>query len=85
MLMGAGGNLGLAVGNDAVFLIDDQYAPLTPKIQARSLPEAVSSCSTHWHGDHTGQRALRRGGRDRAMTVRSGRRGVTMLTTALRP
>ena len=29
MLTGAGGNIGLSVGEDAVFLIDDQYAPLT--------------------------------------------------------
>ncbi len=26
MLMGAGGNLGLSVGDDGIFLIDDQYA-----------------------------------------------------------
>ena len=34
MLSGAGGNIGLAVGNDGVFMIDDQYAPLTEKILA---------------------------------------------------
>ena len=34
MLTGAGGNIGLSVGADAVFLIDDQYAPMTPKIKA---------------------------------------------------
>ena len=34
MLTGAGGNIGLSVGEDAVFLVDDQYAPLTPKIKA---------------------------------------------------
>jgi hypothetical protein len=34
MLQGAGGNIGLSVGADAAFLIDDQYAPLTPKIKA---------------------------------------------------
>lgn len=58
MLTGAGGNLGLTVGEDGAFLIDDQFAPLTEKIQA-----AVSAVSdepvryvinTHWHGDHTG-------------------------------
>jgi glyoxylase-like metal-dependent hydrolase (beta-lactamase superfamily II) len=58
MMTGAGGNLGLAVGPDAVFLIDDQYAPLTPKIQ--SAVAAVTAkpvqfiLNTHWHGDHTG-------------------------------
>ena len=30
MMVGAGGNLGLSVGEDAVFVIDDQFAPLTP-------------------------------------------------------
>ena len=32
MLKGSGGNIALFVGNDAVFMIDDQFAPLTPKI-----------------------------------------------------
>ncbi|MEL7311162.1 MAG: MBL fold metallo-hydrolase, partial [Pseudomonadota bacterium] len=34
MLTGRGGNLGLSTGEDATFLIDDQYAPLTDKIEA---------------------------------------------------
>src|SRR3990172_6057195 len=34
MLAGAGGNMGLSVGDDAVFLVDDEFAPLTPKIRA---------------------------------------------------
>ena len=58
MLMGRGGNLGLSVGGDGVFLIDDQYAPLTGKIVAaiREIPpEPVRFVlNTHWHGDHTG-------------------------------
>ena len=32
MLLGAGGNIGLFAGDDGVFMIDDQFAPLTPKI-----------------------------------------------------
>ncbi|MEX2154109.1 MAG: MBL fold metallo-hydrolase [Gemmatimonadaceae bacterium] len=58
MLTGAGGNIGLSVGEDAAFLVDDQYAPLTPKIIAAVA--AVTSkpirfvVNTHWHGDHTG-------------------------------
>jgi cyclase len=58
MLTGAGGNLALSVGEDAVFLVDDQYAPMTPKIKAAIA--AISSkpvrfvINTHWHGDHTG-------------------------------
>ncbi len=34
MLTGAGGNMGLCVGQDGAFLIDDQYAPLSEKILA---------------------------------------------------
>ena len=40
MLMGAGGNIGVSVGEDGVFLIDDQFAPLTPKIKAAILIES---------------------------------------------
>jgi glyoxylase-like metal-dependent hydrolase (beta-lactamase superfamily II) len=58
MLTGRGGNIGASVGDDGVFLVDDQYAPLTEKIRA-----AVAGISgepirfvinTHWHEDHTG-------------------------------
>ena len=31
MLEGNGGNIGLCVGNDGAFIIDDQFAPLTKK------------------------------------------------------
>ncbi len=58
MLKGAGGNIGLAVGDDGVFLIDDQFAPLTDKIRAAiaALHEGPVRfvLNTHWHGDHTG-------------------------------
>ena len=58
MLTGAGGNIGLSVGEDAVFLIDDQYAPLAPKIKAaiaRITPKPVQFVlNTHFHFDHTG-------------------------------
>ena len=33
MLMGRGGNIGISAGEDGVFMIDDQYAPLTEKIK----------------------------------------------------
>ena len=32
MLEGAGGNIGVSVGEDGVFVIDDQFAPLSEKI-----------------------------------------------------
>jgi cyclase len=58
MLAGAGGNIGLSVGEDAVFLIDDQYAPLTERIVAaiaKITPKPVRFVlNTHWHGDHVG-------------------------------
>ena len=58
MMMGSGGNLGLSVGEDAVFLIDDQFAPLTEKITAaiaKITPRPVKFIvNTHWHFDHTG-------------------------------
>ena len=34
MLEGSGGNIGLSVGEDGVFIIDDQFGPLTGKIKA---------------------------------------------------
>jgi glyoxylase-like metal-dependent hydrolase (beta-lactamase superfamily II) len=58
MLTGAGGNIGVSAGADGVFLVDDQFAPLTQKIRAAIA--AVSDgpirflLNTHWHADHTG-------------------------------
>lgn len=61
VLFGAGGNIGLAVGEDAAYLIDDQYAPLSEKIMA-AVREVTNKpmkflVNTHWHGDHTGGNA----------------------------
>jgi glyoxylase-like metal-dependent hydrolase (beta-lactamase superfamily II) len=58
MLTGAGGNIGLSVGKDGTYVIDDQYAPLTEKILG-AIREITPSpvrfvVNTHWHGDHTG-------------------------------
>jgi glyoxylase-like metal-dependent hydrolase (beta-lactamase superfamily II) len=58
MLQGAGGNIGACVGEDGVFLIDDQFAPLTEKIKAAiskiSKREIRFVINTHWHYDHVG-------------------------------
>jgi cyclase len=58
MLTGAGGNIGLSIGPDAVVMVDDQFAPLTPKIKeaiAKLSPNPVKYLvNTHWHFDHTG-------------------------------
>lgn len=58
MLEGEGGNIGVSAGEDGVFLIDDQFAPLTDRILAAI--KAISDkpvrfiLNTHWHFDHTG-------------------------------
>jgi len=58
MVTGKGGNIGLFIGADGTFLIDDQFAPLTEKILAviksvgGEVPKFV--INTHYHGDHTG-------------------------------
>lgn len=58
MLQGSGGNIGVSAGADGVFLIDDEYAPLTPKIKAAVAAISEKAIrfllNTHWHGDHTG-------------------------------
>ena len=57
-LFGAGGNIGVFVSPDGVLLVDDQFAPLSPKI--RAAVKALSAkpvklvLNTHWHGDHVG-------------------------------
>ncbi|RLB92785.1 MAG: MBL fold metallo-hydrolase [Deltaproteobacteria bacterium] len=58
MLEGSGGNLVVGWGGDGIFLVDDQYAPLTKKILAAVAELADGPVrfvfNTHWHGDHTG-------------------------------
>lgn len=58
VLFGAGGNIGVSYGPDGTVLIDDQFAPLTPKIQAAiadlGAKPVTYLINTHWHGDHTG-------------------------------
>ncbi|HKP30714.1 MAG TPA: MBL fold metallo-hydrolase [Gemmatimonadales bacterium] len=58
MLMGAGGNMAVAWGTDGTFLVDDQFAPLTPKIVA-AIGKLTQNpvrfvLNTHFHGDHSG-------------------------------
>ena len=58
VLYGSGGNIGVSEGADGIFLIDDQYAVMTPKV-TEALAKISSQAprfvlNTHWHGDHTG-------------------------------
>lgn len=58
MLKGQGGNIGLFIGEDGVFMIDDQFAPLSSKILA-AIKDITNKpikylVNSHWHGDHTG-------------------------------
>lgn len=58
MLEGSGGNIGLSVGKDNAFVVDDQFAPLTDRIKA-AIATVTSNpvrfvVNTHWHGDHSG-------------------------------
>jgi len=61
MLVGEGGNIGLSIGDDGTFIIDDQYAPLSEKIQAAARGAGGGTIdyviNTHWHPDHRGGNA----------------------------
>lgn len=58
MLTGNGGNIGVLIGTDGTFMIDDKFAPLSEAIVAKV--EALGGAApkyllnTHFHGDHTG-------------------------------
>lgn len=61
MLEGAGGNIGVSVGDDGIVIVDDQFAPLAEKIRAalKSITDKPVRfvINTHYHGDHTGGNA----------------------------
>ncbi|OHU87502.1 MULTISPECIES: MBL fold metallo-hydrolase [Pseudoalteromonas] len=58
VLYGQGGNIAISVGEDGIYLVDDQFAKLSEEIRAQvsklkpGVPEFV--INTHYHGDHTG-------------------------------
>ena len=58
MLQGSGGNIGVSVGDDGILIVDDEFAPLVPKIKAAlagiSNKPIKFILNTHYHGDHTG-------------------------------
>lgn len=58
VLFGAGGNIAVSHGADGTVLVDDQFAPLTPKLEtavaALGAKPVKWLINTHWHGDHSG-------------------------------
>lgn len=61
MLTGEGGNIGVYVGPTKMYMIDDQFARLSPNIKKTiaSLSDKPLTYlfNTHMHGDHTGGNA----------------------------
>ncbi|GJM14123.1 MAG: cyclase [Pseudohongiella sp.] len=67
MLQGSGGNIGVSVGEDGVIIVDDQFGPLTQKIEAAiaelSDKPVTFVMNSHFHYDHTdGNTNFGRGG-----------------------
>lgn len=57
MLQGSGGNIGVSIGGDGTIIIDDQFGPLTNKIEA-AIAELTDTpvtfvMNSHFHYDHT--------------------------------
>ena len=61
MLLGPGGNIGVSVGDDGVFVIDDKFSRFADQIigQIRAITDAPIRyvINTHFHGDHSGANA----------------------------
>ena len=61
MIVGAGGNITMQLGDDGILLVDTQFAPLSDKILAaiRKISDKPIRyiVNTHHHGDHTGGNA----------------------------
>ena len=61
MLQGAGGNVGVSIGDDGVVIVDDDYAPVAEKIVAalKGITDKPLRfiINTHYHFDHTGGNA----------------------------
>jgi len=57
ILQGAGGTIGVSVGDDGILMVDDQFAPLADKV--RKALKGIHHgklkflLNTHWHSDHT--------------------------------
>lgn len=56
VLYGVGGNIGVSIGEDGVFIIDDQFPQVMDKIKGAigelGGEEITFAVNTHWHFDH---------------------------------
>jgi glyoxylase-like metal-dependent hydrolase (beta-lactamase superfamily II) len=71
LIVGAGGNTTIQVGEQGIMVVDTQFAPLSEKLLAaiRSISDAPIRyvVNTHVHGDHIGgNEAIAKAGRTRA-------------------
>lgn len=87
LLEGAGGNIGVSVGDDGILIVDDQFAPLADKIET-ALKELNPGklkfvLNTHHHGDHTGGNAAF-GAKDATIIAQSNVRGRLTKDTKLK-
>jgi glyoxylase-like metal-dependent hydrolase (beta-lactamase superfamily II) len=61
VLMGSGGNIGVSAGADGLLIVDDEFMPLAPAIEAALAQinpgKLKFVLNTHFHGDHTGANA----------------------------
>jgi len=61
ILLGPGGNIGVSVDDDGVFVIDDKFSRFADQIvgQIRAITDAPIRyvINTHYHGDHSGANA----------------------------
>ena len=61
MLLGPGGNIGVSVGDDGVFIIDDKFARFADQIisEIKGVTDQPIRyvVNTHYHGDHSGANA----------------------------
>jgi glyoxylase-like metal-dependent hydrolase (beta-lactamase superfamily II) len=67
ILMGAGGNIGVGIGEDGALLVDSQFAELNEKVMAaiKALKDVPIRyvLNTNWHYDHvSGNKPLAEGG-----------------------
>jgi cyclase len=57
VLHGAGGNIGVSVGEDGIVMVDTDYSPVAARIKAALAGLSTRPIrfifNTHWHHDHT--------------------------------